>query len=130
MLRDEDDLIDAIARKVEQRLARSGRMQAQKGSPLGPRTHRAAVKRRLEQGEGGAKIVGERFLLTPDALEEELDRETAKQLSQRKRSSDSELAGHRMSAERRPRKARDQSPELDALQREITGGLRRIGEVR
>jgi hypothetical protein len=131
MLRADDDLIEAIAERVERRLARSSRMQAQKGSPLGPRTHRAAVNRRLRSGEGGAAIVGEKFLLTQDALQEELDAHTRQQLGQRKRYSPDDPAHHRKAGERRrPRKASDQSPELDALQREITGGLRRIGEVR
>jgi len=113
MLRADDDLIEAIAERVERRLSRSSRMQAQKGSPLGPRTHRAAVNRRLTTGEGGAAIVGGKFLLTQDALQQELAAKTREHKPRQRKTTKS-----------------DQSPELDALQRELTGGLRRIGEVR
>lgn len=131
MLRADDDLIDAIAERVEQRLARSGRGISQHRSDLGSRTHRAAVNRRIERKEGGAYIIKGRFYLTPEAYQEEVAHQTAAQLSKRKRNINDELAHHRRAGERRePRKARDQSPELDALQREITGGLRSIREVR
>lgn len=132
-MRQDDDIIDAIAERVEQRLLRSSRMQSQYGSPLGPRTHRAAVKRRLERNEGGAHIVKGRFLLTQQALREELDRETRESMSHRKRPH-GEPPDHSPSPNsptpRRGRKVRDKSPELDALQRELTGGLRHLGEVR
>jgi len=128
MLRGED-LLDAIAERVEERLARSKRWQSQHGSPLGPRTHRAAVKRRIERGEGGAEIVKGRFLLTQQALAQELAQHTDEYRAARKRPDDG--AHHRTAGERRPpRRARDQSPELDALQRELTGGLRTLREVR
>lgn len=127
-----EDFLDAIAERVEQRLLRSSRMQSQYGSPLGARTHRAAVNRRIDRNEGGAHIVKGRFLLTQQALREELDRETNESLSRRKRSH--EPPDHSPSPNsptpRRGRKVRDQSPELDALQRELTGGLRHLGEVR
>lgn len=107
--------LDALAEAVEARLAR--RMVSQHGSPLGSRAHRAAVLRRVERQEGGAAIAKRKFLLSRDALKEELDRSTAEYVEQRKT--------------RGPRKARsDQSPDLDALQRELTGGLRNIREVR
>jgi hypothetical protein len=44
----------------------------QRSSPLGPRRHAAAVRRRLEAGKPGASRVGRRWLLTPAALEDEL----------------------------------------------------------
>lgn len=106
--------IDAIADAVEARLCQ--RMVAQRGSPLGARTHRKAVERRVEQNEGGAAIAGNgrKFLLSRAALQEELDRATRESVSRRGRG---------------PRKThRDE--ELDALQREITGGLRNLREVR
>jgi hypothetical protein len=48
----------------------------QRQSPLGPRNHCRAVRRRLEANpqDAGAKKVGDRFLLTADALAEEMDR--------------------------------------------------------
>ncbi len=66
-------LLDMIADRVVDRLSStSHRMVAQHGSPLGPRNHRAAVKRRMERGEGGATIIGRRYLLTHEALASEL----------------------------------------------------------
>lgn len=67
-------LLDALADRVVDRwlASTSTRMVAQTGSPLGPRRHRAAVKRRVEGGEGGAAIVGKRHYLTHAALQEEL----------------------------------------------------------
>lgn len=69
-------LLDALADRVVDKwlTATSTRMVAQAGSPLGPRRHRAAVKRRIDNGEGGAAITdrGRRFMLTHEALREEL----------------------------------------------------------
>lgn len=68
-----DLLVNAIAERVVLRLASTThRMVAQYGSPLGSRVHRAAVKRRIERGEGGASVVGRRYLLTHEALQAEL----------------------------------------------------------
>jgi hypothetical protein len=68
-------LLDALADRVVDRwlASTSTRMVAQRGSPLGPRRHRAAVERRMKNGEGGAAIVGKRhYYLTHQALQEEL----------------------------------------------------------
>jgi hypothetical protein len=69
-------LLDALADRIVDRWLASTRtrMVAQTGSPLGPRKHIAAVKRRLRNGEGGAVHMEaqKRFLLTHDALQEEL----------------------------------------------------------
>lgn len=48
----------------------------QRHSALGPRRHCLAVRRRLhaDPRDSGAKIIGDRYLLTPDAILEELDR--------------------------------------------------------
>ncbi len=46
----------------------------QHASPLGPRRHCAAVKRRLAKGLPDASIVGRKHLLTPEALQQELGR--------------------------------------------------------
>ena len=99
-------LIDAIAEAVVAKLASTThRMVSQHGSPLGPRIHRKAVKRRLERGLPGAAISpdGRRFMLTHEALAEE-------------------LAGDKRAAE--PDVA------LDDWQREVVGGLRKLREVR
>lgn len=70
-----DEIADRVADRLEQRLLRTqARMIAQTNSELGARRHRAAVKRRLASGEGGAAIVGRKHLLTPEALREELSR--------------------------------------------------------
>lgn len=50
------------------------RDQNPKNSPLGPRRHCAAVRRRLERNEPGARRVGDRYLLSTDAIAEELER--------------------------------------------------------
>jgi hypothetical protein len=70
-----DELADRLAARVVSRL-RDGEpgMVDQAASPLGARRHCAAVKRRLARGEGGAANVGRRFMLTPEALHEELER--------------------------------------------------------
>jgi hypothetical protein len=69
-------LLDALADRIVDRwlASTSSRMVAQAGSPLGTRVHRNAVKRRLANGEGGAAITdrGRRFMLTHEALQEEL----------------------------------------------------------
>lgn len=67
-------LLDALAERiVDKWLASTAtRMVAQAGSPLGPRRHREAVKRRMRNGEGGATIVDKRHYLTHQALQEEL----------------------------------------------------------
>jgi len=48
----------------------------QRHSALGPRRHCLAVRRRLQLDahDPTAKIIGDRYLLTPDAILEELDR--------------------------------------------------------
>ncbi len=43
-------------------------------SPLGKRRHTAACRRRIELGEGGARIVGRRHDLSPEALQDELNK--------------------------------------------------------
>src|SRR5262245_36650319 len=67
--------IDVIADRITERLERRrGRMISQHESDLGPRKHREAVKRRLDHGEGGAGRDGRRYLLTREAMREELAR--------------------------------------------------------
>jgi hypothetical protein len=68
-----DDLADRISARL---MKGRERMVSQAQSELGPRRHRAAVKRRIEQGQGGAAVSpdGRKFLLTPEAVREELAR--------------------------------------------------------
>lgn len=69
-------LVELLAdRIVDKWLERTdSRMIPQGVSPLGPRKHRDAVKRRVRNNEGGAAITerGRKFLLTREALAEEL----------------------------------------------------------
>ena len=104
-----DRFAEALASRVVDRLASTSRgMVSQHGSPLGARRHRAAVARRLERGEGGAARVGRRFLLSHDALTEELARVSTPE----------------------PPAVRARDADLDEYQREIVRGLRSIREVR
>jgi hypothetical protein len=74
-----EDLEVIVARAVRKALAtaETDGMKPQQGSPLGPRRHCEAVRRRLAAGLPGAAHVGRRYLLTPDALAEELSRTSA-----------------------------------------------------
>lgn len=66
---------DLIAERVWLRFQQgTPGMLDQTRSPLGNRRHCNAVKRRVAAGEPGAARVGRRYLLTPDALAEELHR--------------------------------------------------------
>jgi hypothetical protein len=70
------EILEAAASKARELAAqdRANRSQwiDQAGSPLGPRRHHTAVRRRLAKGLGGAAKVGRKSLLSPDALAEEL----------------------------------------------------------
>jgi hypothetical protein len=67
--------IEALAERLAERLERRrARMINQHESELGPRRHREAVKRRLDNGEGGAGRAGRNYLLTVEAIREELAR--------------------------------------------------------
>ncbi len=90
-----DGFLNDIARRIahfmrEQRGEDAPRLGwiDQSASPLG-RKHNGAVRRRLAAGEAGADIVGRRHLLTPDALAEEVRRET-KRRTKRGRATDNE----------------------------------------
>jgi hypothetical protein len=71
-----EDLEAIVARAVRRALnsAADDGLISQAGSPLGSRRHCNAVRRRLASGAHGAAKVGRRYLLTPDALAEELSR--------------------------------------------------------
>jgi len=66
---------DLVAEKVEARLRRSADDDVEQAdSPLGPRRHIKAVRRRMIKGQAGARKDGRRYFLSPDALREELAR--------------------------------------------------------
>jgi hypothetical protein len=68
-----DELAERLAVRVAARLkAPDPNMISQEGSPLGARRHCAAVRRRVARAQPGAAIVGRRYLLSPEALSEEL----------------------------------------------------------
>jgi hypothetical protein len=72
-------LVDELAHRVAAIVVAQLRegppgMVDQNASPLGPRRHCAAAKRRMARGEAGASKVGRRYLLSPEALSEELGR--------------------------------------------------------
>lgn len=77
-----EGLFEPLLRKVvreelDARCHPSDDWRDQKRSPvLGPRRHCQAVRRRLQEDphDPSAKIVGDRFLLTTDAIAQELDR--------------------------------------------------------
>lgn len=70
-------LLDALAETVAERVAEKLRgtcndMVDQSTSRLGPRRHIAAVRRRLAAGLPGAARMGRTFLLSQEALREEM----------------------------------------------------------
>lgn len=69
-----DRLTDVLAEKTVSKMAASQVWINQKDSPLGPRRHCAAVRRRVGEGKEDATILGKRFLLTQEALNEEMVR--------------------------------------------------------
>jgi hypothetical protein len=78
-----DGLVDVLAEAVADRVVRklmAGQSDHvnQAASPLGPRKHCAAVRRRLEAGEDGAAVVGRLHLLSRAALADELARAAPK----------------------------------------------------
>jgi hypothetical protein len=72
-----DAFIDELAERIGHvvlrglRSAESG-WHSQHGSPLSNRRHISAVRRRRRLGLEGAAVVGENYLLTDEALKEEL----------------------------------------------------------
>jgi hypothetical protein len=69
-----EEAIAELARHIGRAVAAELRgvdMVSQHGSPLGPRRHRAAVKRRKSLGLPGAQIYGRDYLLSREALAEE-----------------------------------------------------------
>lgn len=74
ILRAAADEADAIARESAQDRRE---WVSQSESPIGRRKHIQAVRRRMQVGLGGAGQSGRRYLLSPEAIAEELGRPTA-----------------------------------------------------
>jgi hypothetical protein len=69
VLRRAADELDAI--ESERRAERRG-WTDQSSSPLGRRRHVARVRARIAAGQGGAAQIGRRYVLSQEALDEEL----------------------------------------------------------
>jgi hypothetical protein len=70
-----DEFADRIASRVAERLrACEPGLIDQTCSPLGRRRHCAVVRARIARAQGGASIIGRRYLLSSAALAEELGR--------------------------------------------------------
>jgi hypothetical protein len=107
--------IDAIADRIAARMqAGRERMINQHESELGPRRHRQAVKRRLANGEGGAGQAGRNYLLSRDAIAEELAGKGGR------RKGAPVAVGVEGSA------AKSRTRELSDFEREVMGGLRAV----
>lgn len=120
--------IDALAERLAERLERRrGRMINQHDSELGARKHREAVKRRLANGEGGAGITpnGRGFLLTAEAIREELAGKTG-----RRGAKGSSPAASKAAADGSPCSgntgAKSRARELGDFEREVMSGLRSV----
>ncbi len=109
LLRQAGELLRPLAREFVRLIVgelRSGELQAQQGSPLGARRHRAAVQRRIKAGLGGAYVVGRELLLTREALLEELRTMTGPKPGLRKAKADPALEALRAETERELRSLR------------------------
>ena len=107
-----EGILDAIADRLMARMsANSQDMVNQHGSPLGPRRHRAAVKRRRARGQSGAVILGRDYFLSRVALAEEL--------AKGEPDGGAPTGGG-------PGVKKVGSPERDALRQELAGGLRAL----
>jgi hypothetical protein len=117
--------IDAIADRIAARMnAGRERMINQRDSELGPRRHRAAVKRRLANQEGGAGITpdGRRFLLTPEAVREELAGKGG-------RGKVKGATGPAGDGSPGGSGAKSRTRDLSDFEREVMGGLRAVKEA-
>jgi len=104
--------IDALAERLAAVLERRrGRMINQYDSELGNRRHRDAVKRRMANGEGGAGKSGRNYLLTREAMREELARP---------------WAGARSEPPPAPAATKSRSRDLSEFERSVMSGLRAV----
>jgi hypothetical protein len=121
--------IDALAERLAERLERRrGRMINQHDSELGPRRHRDAVKRRIANGEGGAGRAGRDYLLTREAMREEL----AGKGGRGKPSSGAPAPAAPPSGDGPPTggsAGKSRSRDLSNFEREVMSGLRAVEET-
>ena len=117
--------IDALAERLATVLERRrGRMVNQHESELGPRRHREAVKRRIDGGEGGAGRVGRNYLLTREAVREELARGPGK--GKRGKGSEPEPVTPDGTPAGGAGGAQSRARELSQFERELMAGLRAV----
>ena len=121
MLQAFEPYIEALAERLAERLERRrGRMINQHDSELGARRHREAVKRRIANGEGGAGHSGRNYLLTPEAIREELAGRGGKAT----RSAAASPAGADKAPPSKAHKSRER--DLGEFERELLSGLRAV----
>lgn len=118
--------IDALADRLAERLERRrGRMINQHDSELGPRRHREAVKRRIDNAEGGAGRAGRNYLLTKEAIREELARTGGKG----KGKGTPAAGGDDRSPPARGSGPKSRARELSDFEREVMTGLHAVKDV-
>lgn len=69
-------LLDALADRIAERMAKreAGLISQRDRRGLGKRRHINAVRRRIAERQGGAFKLGDDYMLTPEAVREELER--------------------------------------------------------
>lgn len=115
-------LADCLFERLERRRAR---MINQHESELGPRRHREAVKRRIDNGEGGAGQRGRNYLLTLEAMREELARKGGPG-----KGTAVTAAGDDPGPTSGGSAAKSRTRELSDFERELMSGLRAVKEPR
>jgi len=86
-------LAEAVAERVVKKLtAETAAWTDQTRSPLGRKRHCLAVRRRVDQGEGGAAVVGRKHLLSKDALASELNALSTRKRPSRAKPVDDDIA--------------------------------------
>jgi hypothetical protein len=119
--------IDALAERLAAVLERRrARMVNQHESELGPRRHRAAVKRRLDNGEGGAGRAGRNYLLTVEAVREELARKGGRGKPDAAETPPGDAGGPASGGSAAKSKSRGR--ELAEFEREVMTGLRAVNK--
>jgi hypothetical protein len=114
--------IEALAERLAERLERRrARMINQHESELGPRRHREAVKRRIDNGEGGAGRAGRNYLLTIEAVREELARKGG-----RPKGAAVTAGGDDRSPASGGSAAKSRARDLGDFEREVMSGLRAV----
>jgi hypothetical protein len=113
-------LAERVAQKIDER--EEGRITQRSRKSLGKRRHPAAVRRRIREGQGGAYIIGRDFVLTPEALREELERFGPRGFED----GDDELAP---TPRKNPKPRTPSNAEAEALRKELDRELDALGEA-